>query len=75
MEYGTLSCSDSSVSYASGCRTKDWSSISPLCLLGEEPACAALGKLHRLSPGEGNSEPRLSILYLEILEKVTIGQN
>ena len=41
--------------------------IPPQGLLGEKPACVALGKLHspKTPQEEGNAEPLLGILYLE----------
>ena len=50
---------------------------SPLYLLGEKPACVALGKLHspRLPPKERTSKAVLNVFFLENPERVTISQN
>ena len=46
------------------------SSIPPLGLQGGEPAWVALGKIAQSqgSPGVGNGEPFLSMLYLELIQ-------
>ena len=65
---------ESSVSQFSGCGARGWEFHFPLRLLGEQPACVALGKLHKVSLEEANGKPSLSILFCtwEILKRVRI---